>query len=120
AGDAEEDQRVGALALVRHFFSTWPPKPLRMAESTRFWKSSSPREAKRSKSAAVRTCAGTASSLAAAIVQRPSPESDTRPANSSSPASPAKADAVRSSSQDVTTLPRRHSSDTSARSKSYW
>ena len=44
-------------------------------------KSSSPRELKRSYSAALRTGAGTDSSIAAAIVQRPSPESDTRPAN---------------------------------------
>src|SRR5271169_5044902 len=51
-----------------------------MAERTRFAKSASPRELKRSYSAAVRTCAGTASSIAALIVQRPSPESETRPA----------------------------------------
>ena len=43
--------------------------------------SASPRELKRSYSAAVRTGAGTASSMAALIVQRPSPESETRPAN---------------------------------------
>src|SRR5206468_10328429 len=107
AGGAEEDQRVRARPLVAHFFSACPPKPKRIAESTRFWKSASPREAKRSKSAAVSTWAGTPSSLAAAIVQRPSPESETRPANLSRAGLCTKAAAVRSRSQEATTLPRR-------------
>ena len=51
-----------------------------MADRSLFWKSASPRELKRSYSAVVSTGAGTASSIAALIVQRPSPESDTRPA----------------------------------------
>ena len=52
-----------------------------MADSSLSWKSASPRELKRSYSAAVSTGAGTASSMAALIVHRPSPESETRPAN---------------------------------------
>ena len=103
------------------FFSTCPPKPKRIADSTLFWNSSSPREAKRSKSAAVSTCAGTPSSLAAATVQRPSPESDTLPAELVERSGrAASACAVRSSSHEATTLPRRHSSVMSARLKSYW
>ena len=62
-------------------FSRWPPNAKRIAESSLSAKSASPREVKRSNSAAVSTGAGTASSIAALIVQRPSPESETRPAN---------------------------------------
>ena len=53
--------------------------------------------------------------MAAMIVQRPSPESDTRPENSSSCGSFASASAVRSSSQDAMTLPRRQTSAISAK-----
>ena len=60
-------------------FSSWPPNCLRIAESTLSAKSASPREVKRSYSAVVRTGAGTPSSIAAIEVQRPSPESETRP-----------------------------------------
>ena len=60
-------------------FSTWPPNSKRIADRTRSAKSASPREEKRSKRAAVRTCAGTDVSMAAWTVQRPSPESETRP-----------------------------------------
>src|SRR4029079_2202491 len=116
---AEEDQRVRGRLAVAHFFSTWPPNPKRMAESTLFWNSSSPRDANRSKSDAVSTNAGTPSSLAAATVQRPSPESETLPPNFSRFGLPTKACAVRSSSQEATTLPRRHTSVMSARLKSY-
>ncbi len=100
-------------------FSWWPPNSKRIAESTRSWNSASPRDAKRSRSAAARTCAGTASSIAASSVQRPSPESDTCPEKPSSDGSWASARAVRSRSHDATTLPRRQTSVTSARSKSY-
>ena len=57
AGRAEEDQRVGvrfahgrSLIRARYFagFSTWPPNSKRIAESSLFWKSASPRELKRS------------------------------------------------------------------------
>ena len=66
------------------------------------------------------TGAGTASSIAAMIVQRPSPESETRPANFDSDGSSSSAVAVRSSSHEAMTLPRRHSSATSPRLMSYW
>ena len=57
-------------------------------------KSASPRELKRAKSAVASTGAGTAWSIAAWIVQRPSPESDTRPANAERDGSFASAAAV--------------------------
>jgi hypothetical protein len=50
-----------------------------MAESTLLAKSASWREVKRSKSALASTGAGAPSSMAAVMVQRPSPESETRP-----------------------------------------
>ena len=59
------------------------------------------------------------SSIAALIVQRPSPESETRPENSASSGSLTSDAAVKSSSHDATTLPRRHTSAMSRRSKSY-
>src|SRR3954469_24436368 len=61
-------------------FSRWPPKALRIAERTRLPKSASPRDEKRSNSDAESTGTGTPSSTAACTVQRPSPESLTRPA----------------------------------------
>src|SRR5262249_26776288 len=123
AGRAEENEGVGARggrSLPHGVFSSRPPNSNRMAESGRPWNSASPRELKRSKSEAARTCAGTPSSIAASSVQRPSPESETRPVKRSRRGSLASAAAVRSSSQEATTLPRRHTSATSARSRSYW
>jgi ABC-type multidrug transport system ATPase subunit len=79
-----------------------------------------PRELKRWLRAVERTGTGTASSMAAVIVQRPSPESDTRPANSLRSGSSTSAVAVRSSNQEAMTLPRRHSSVMSRRLRSYW
>ncbi len=67
----------------------------------------------------VSTGAGTPSSIAAIEVQRPSPESDTRPANSSRVGESCSAVAVRSSSHDAMTLPRRQTSATSVVSISY-
>src|SRR6185369_17710992 len=78
AGRAEKDEGVGTRG-GHDFFSTWPPNSNRIAESRRSWNSASPRELKRSKSEAARTCAGTPSSIAASSVHRPSPESETRP-----------------------------------------
>ena len=63
---------------------------------------------------------GTPSSIAALIVHRPSPESDTRPAYLLRFGSSTNADAVRSNSHDAITLPRRHTSVTSRRLSSYW
>ena len=77
------EERVLRLALGREGhagFSRWPPKACRMADRSRFANSASPREVKRSYSAADSTGAGTDSSIAALIVHRPSPESETRPA----------------------------------------
>ena len=68
------------------------------------------------KSAALSTGAGTDSSIAAAMVQRPSPESDTRPAKFARSGLSFRARAVRSSSQELITLPRRHSSAIAGRS----
>ena len=84
------------------------------ASPTAAWsaKSASPRELKRSYSAVVSTFAGTPSSTAASTVHRPSPESETRPAKPSRSGDAASAAAVRSSSHEATTLPRRHSSAT--------
>ena len=90
-----------------------PPNPLRIADWTLFAYSSRSREAKREYSAAVSTGAGMPSSIAAIDVQRPSPESDTRPANSASSGDRSSASAVRSSSHDAITLPRRQTSATS-------
>src|SRR4029453_2986057 len=100
AGRAEEDQRVRMLRGRAHHcpFSAWPPNSLRIAESSLSAKSASPRELKRSNSDAVMMWAGTLSSIAAVTVQRPSPESDTRPSNSSSSGDLCSASAVRSSS----------------------
>ena len=60
------------------------------------------------------TGAATASSIAASMVQRPSPLSSTSPANSFRSGDLASAMAVRSSSQEATTLPRRQTSAMSA------
>src|SRR3954454_25280946 len=59
--------------------SLWPPKPSRIAERIFSANVCSLRERKRANNAAVSTSAGTASSMAALIVQRPSPESSTKP-----------------------------------------
>src|SRR4029079_15478734 len=133
AGDAEDDEGAGigfrlCQSADRHRFyafgpgffggSLCPPKPAPMAErifSANVW---SLRERKRAKCAAVNTSAGTASSIAALTVQRPSPESSTKPEYSASCGLSASAVEVRSSSQDGITLPRRHTSAMSARSKS--
>ena len=85
AGGPEEDERVGArrrscagplLDVAAELEAHRGEQPvLEVGLAAR---------AKRSKSAAASTCAGTASSIAASSVQRPSPESDTRPAKRSS------------------------------------
>jgi len=70
-------------------------------------------------SEAVSTGAGVVDSIAARTVQRPSPESDTRPEKRSSVGCSRSEMAVKSRSHDATTLPRRQTSATSARLKSY-
>src|SRR4051795_4481601 len=100
--------------------SRWPPNAKRIADRTLLANSSSSREANRENSEAVSTGAGTPSSIAACAVQRPSPESDTRPENFSSCGLSTSAAAVGSSSHEPTTLPRRQTSVIAATSKSYW
>ena len=39
------------LRVRRYFFSWWPPNCMRIADNSLFWKSASPREAKREYSA---------------------------------------------------------------------
>ena len=53
------------------------------------------------------------------VRRRPSPESDTRPVKLSRFGFLASAAAVRSNSHDAITLPRRHTSATSGRFRSY-
>ena len=122
AGGAEEDQRV--RARPRRSLTSSP----RGRRSRSAWRrapgsGSRPRRGRRSarRATAVSTWAGTPSSLAAATVQRPSPESETLPPKLLEVGVCRRGPgAVRSSSQEATTLPRRHSSVMSARSKSYW
>ena len=86
AGGAEEHQRVGVRPRRHRCFGPGLLDVAAEPEAHRGQhsgpaKSASPRELKRSYSAAASTWAGTASSIAALSVQRPSPESETRPAN---------------------------------------
>src|SRR5262249_8956341 len=119
---AEEDQRVRVLGSGVHHcpFSMWPPNSLRRAESSLSAKSASPRELNRSNSDAVMTCAGTLSSIAAMTVQRPSRRAERRPSTSATWGERWSASAVRSSSHDEITLPRRQTSATSGMFRSYW
>src|SRR3974377_2086850 len=96
------------------FGSTCPPNPFRIAERTFSANVCWRRERKRAKSAADRTSAGTASAMAASIVQRPSPESWKNQEKFDKPASSASAAAERSNNHDVMTLPRRQTSAISA------
>ncbi len=85
-----------------------------MAERTFSANDASWRERNRVNSDAAITSAGTASSIAACTVQRPSPESCTWPENFDSAGSSISAFAVRSISHDDSTLPRRQTSAMSA------
>jgi phage shock protein A len=107
-------QDVPTFDEVREKIEARYAKATGMAERIRSAKSASPRDENLSNRAADRTWAGTASSMAAIRVQRPSPESETRPAKDPSDGSPLRAWAVRSSSHEEITLPRRHTSATSA------
>lgn len=89
-----------------------------MADKSLSAKADSPCEEKRSNSAEESTGAGTPVSIAALSVQRPSPESETRPPNWASDGSFFSAPAVRSSSQEPMTLPWRQTSATAGRSMS--
>src|SRR5258708_27286408 len=121
AGDAKDDECI--RMAVRHdapspAFSRWPPNSKRIADNNLSAKSASPRELNRSKSAELSTYAGTDSSIAALMVQRPSPESDTRPEKSLSVGLLRSAAAVRARSHELMTLPRRQTSATSGCVKS--
>src|SRR4029079_1960174 len=130
ARHAEEHERVGHVLLRCHQtgsvperpagFSSWPPNSMRMALRILSAKSALARDENRANSAAASTSTGTPSSTAACTVHRPSPESDTRPSKSARSELRASASAVRSSSHDATTLPRRHTSATAGMSRSYW
>src|SRR5690242_8567187 len=80
-----EDHQCIGIAAVHHthhsFFSICPPNPRRMDESNLSANSARPRDSNRAYNAALSTFAGTPTSIAACTVQRPSPESDTRPPN---------------------------------------
>src|SRR5580700_9760149 len=124
ARHSEHHQRVGfrrshQAPFPSAVFSLWPPNWKRIAERTLSAKSSAPCELKRSYRAALRIGAGTDSSMAALIVQRPSPESDTRPENPARSGLSSNAMAVRSSSHEAITLPRRHTSVISSSCMSY-
>src|SRR6185437_14047178 len=99
--------------------STWPPNFCRIADNIFSANVCSSRERKRTNKAADRTSTGTASSMAASIVQRPSPESCTKPEYSDKVGFSTSAIAVKSRSQELITLPRRQTSEMSARFRSY-
>src|SRR5215471_17168688 len=102
------------------FFSACPPNSERSAD--RIFPVNAPlsRDSNRWYSEAEITGDGTPSSTEASTVQRPSPESDTWPLKPSRSGDLANAAAARSTSQDETTEPRRHTSATSPTLISYW
>jgi hypothetical protein len=80
-------------------FSTCPPNSNRIEDVSLSANSASPRELKREQSAVLSTGVGTFASIAALIVHRPSPESETLPPNSASVGSFVREVAVKSSKQ---------------------
>src|SRR5215469_10572943 len=125
AGFGPTSGRMGRPLRAYHadFFSITgsrcPPNFCRIAESIFSANVCSSRERKRTNTSAESTSTGTASSMAASIVQRPSPESWTYPEYSASVGFSARAMAVKSSSQELITLPRRQTSAMSAKFRSY-
>src|SRR6266550_4473047 len=108
-------------ALARSTALTaWPPNWFRRAAATLAENLTSSRDAKRAKSDAAMTGAGTFSLIASLIVQRPSPESSTYGAMSSS-FEPCVSNAAcrSSSSHDRTTEPLRQMPEISCASRSY-
>src|ERR1700758_1050531 len=114
--------RGGPFVLImdQAFFSACPPNSERMADRIFPVNAPASRDSNRSYREAAMTEAGTPSSTAASTVHRPSPESDTRPLKSDRSGDLANAAAVRSTSQELTTEPRRHTSATSPGSMVYW
>src|SRR5581483_2483607 len=108
------------IARPQAFFSACPPNSERRADRTCPVNAPRSLDSNRSYSEAAMTEAGTPSSTAASTVHRPSPESDTRPLKCSRSGDLAKAAAVRSTSQELTTEPRRQTSATSPGSIVYW
>ena len=90
-----------------------PPNWLRIAAIAFIAGLSSWREVKRAKSEAAMTFIGTAFSIAASTVQRPSPESSAYPAILSRCSSSSTAATRRSSSHERITVPERQESKTS-------
>src|SRR6266550_7553020 len=100
--------------------TAWPPNWFRRAAATLAENLMSSRDAKRAKSDAAMTGAGTFSLIASLIVQRPSPESSTYGAMSlRSPPWCSNAACSSSSSQERTTEPLRQIPAISVRSSSY-
>ena len=99
--DAPTQAVPPSLALI-----AWPPNCSRSAAETFAAKLSSWRDEKRANSAAAITGTGTSSLIASSTVHRPSPESWTKPAMSSSPEPCcSKDECSRSSSHERTTEP---------------
>src|SRR5206468_3023282 len=115
----QRDRRSSAPSALASALIACPPNWLRRAAATFAAKLISSRDAKRAKRAAEMTGAGTFSAIASWIVQRPSPESSTYGAMSSSllPCS-SKALCSSSSSHERTTEPYRQMPDSSCRSTS--
>src|SRR4051812_33826181 len=78
--DRDRDARPDGDAS-RHFFTACPPNSLRSAAMTLPEYVSSCRDRNRISSESVMTGAGTSRSIASCTVQRPSPESETKPFN---------------------------------------
>src|SRR5438876_4679349 len=76
--DLQIFRSAGVVLVVRSLLTTlWPPNCFRRAAQKRAEKFSLSRDSKRAKRLAAMTGAGTFSSIAAATVHRPSPESST-------------------------------------------
>src|SRR5271169_7080643 len=91
ASGSGRDSSSWCMSRSYSSFSLWPPNSLRIAASILPVNSPRRRDSKRSYRAVVMTGAGTPSSTEATTVQLPSPESETRPADSSSPGEDARA-----------------------------
>src|SRR5437764_9220024 len=109
------ESRFQAIFPAAFFGSTCPPNFCRLADNVFSANGCSCRERNLVYSAAVSTLAGTPVATAASIVQRPSPGSWTNPLYWASSGSSIRAIAVKSSSHEATTDPRRHTSAISGR-----
>ena len=96
---------LSAAAAATSLSTAWPPNWLRSAAIIFICGESSWREANRANSDAVIAGSGTALSIAASTVQRPSPESGAKPRSFSRCSSSSSALTARSSSQERMTVP---------------